>query len=138
LIAYWDFNDASNPALARDAGGGSHSATINGPLYTSSGGGRTGLAGDRALSFNGSGSVQVPDAAVGMFNSVVAHNAITLSCDLRRHTQPANCSVFWAAAIRMAPASVNSTPTFPGATVWCIGTRGMLRRRAPPDQCGCA
>src|SRR5262249_34955102 len=46
LTAWWNFDDASNPALARDASGGNHHATITGtPAYTADAGGRSGQPG---------------------------------------------------------------------------------------------
>ena len=80
LMGWWNFNDANAPGTARDIGGGNHDATISGgPAYTADARGRTGQPGDRALSFAGTGYVQVPDAATGMFDSVTAHDAITIS-----------------------------------------------------------
>jgi hypothetical protein len=97
LIAWWDFNDASNPAVAHDVAGGHHDASINGgPSYTADAGGRTGQPGDRALGFSGSGYVQVPDAAQGMFDTATAHNAITISLWIFGDaSEPQNASVFY-------------------------------------------
>ena len=97
LIAWWDFNDASNPAVARDVGGSHHDASITGgPIYTADAGGRTGHPNDRALSFSGLGYVQVLDAAQGMFDTGTAHNAITLSLWIfGDSSEPQNASVFY-------------------------------------------
>ncbi|MDB6134096.1 MAG: hypothetical protein JWM59_2339 [Verrucomicrobiales bacterium] len=51
LLAYWNYNDASNPARAVD---GSHSligAIGGGTVYSADGGGRTGTPGDRSIDF---------------------------------------------------------------------------------------
>ena len=60
LLAHWNFNDASNPALSADAVIGIP-GTVTG-LFSDAGGGRTGATEDRAMCFNGTQSVSAPAA----------------------------------------------------------------------------
>jgi hypothetical protein len=60
-------------------------------------GGRTGTAGDRSLNCTGTGAMTVADAAKGMFDTAIAHDAVTLSLWVNGSSaQPAQDSVFWA------------------------------------------
>lgn len=97
LLAYWDFNDAANPAAAPDRSGFGHTGRLSGVGFSADAGGRTGTTGDRSLNCNGTGTMAVPDAAKGMFSSAIAHDAVTLSLWVYGGTaQPAQDSVFWA------------------------------------------
>ena len=49
LLAYWSFNDSSNPAVATDAIYRAKGTMTSGAAYTAAGGGRTGQPGDTAL-----------------------------------------------------------------------------------------
>ena len=96
LLAYWDFNDAADPASARDRSGRGHHGRLSGVGFSVDAGGRTGTTGDRSLNCAGTGTMAVPDAAKGMFDTAVAHDAVTLSLWVYGGaTQPAQDSVFW-------------------------------------------
>jgi hypothetical protein len=82
-LGYWAFDDNSNPSLARDSSGNSHHGTLVGNVaFTGSGGGRTGLAGDRAMNFgpcdNGA-HVKIADAITGWFDPATLKNAVTFA-----------------------------------------------------------
>ena len=50
LLAYFDFDDDSNPTVALDVSGNAPDAVLNGPAaFTADAGGVTGTSGDRAL-----------------------------------------------------------------------------------------
>ncbi len=51
LLAYWDFNNASNPVKATDKIYGFEGALEGGAVFTPTGGGRTGAGSDRAVDF---------------------------------------------------------------------------------------
>ena len=97
LLAFWDFNDAADPASVRDRSGRGRDGRLSGVGFSADAGGRTGLAGDRSLNCAGKGTMSVPDAAKGMFDTAIAHDAVTLSLWVYGGTaQPAQDSVFWA------------------------------------------
>ena len=97
LVAYWDFNDAADPASVRDRSGRGHHGRLSGVGFSVDAGGRTGTTGDRSLNCTGTGTMAVPDAAKGMFDTAIAHDAVTLSLWVYGGTgQPAQDSVFWA------------------------------------------
>ena len=97
LLAFWDFNDTSEPTTARDRSGRGRDGRLSGVRLGPDAGGRTGQAGDRALECSGTGAMTVADAARGMFDSAIAHDAITLSLWVYgAAAQPAQDSVFWA------------------------------------------
>src|SRR5204863_1646160 len=78
LLAYWPFNDASNPAIARDTVIGLPGNNTG--AYTPDGQGHTGLAGDRAILFDttiGNQSVDVTDG--GFMNLATGGDSITIS-----------------------------------------------------------
>jgi hypothetical protein len=110
-IFFYDFDDASDPARARDSSGEGRDGTITShlaytgsggssrPNYTADGAGHTGKAWDRALDFGlrGDGAmVAVPAAAAGAFDEATAADAITISFwAFGSADQPAQDSIFW-------------------------------------------
>ena len=65
LLAFWDFNDNSNPALARDSQHGFEAKFLGTTLHSQPAEGRTGLAGDRAMNLGtagGNNGAQVDNA----------------------------------------------------------------------------
>ncbi|MEZ5302412.1 MAG: chitobiase/beta-hexosaminidase C-terminal domain-containing protein [Verrucomicrobiales bacterium] len=78
-LAWFDFNDATDPAVAADRSGNGNGGLIRNATYTADGGGRTGNAGDRALDFPGNGSVDLATAALGAFDAIERANGITLT-----------------------------------------------------------
>ncbi len=82
LLAFYDFNDASNPAVAKDVSGKGNNGDVVEAVYTADKGGHTGAAGDRAMDFgdfNNDAWVDLTTAANGAFNSVVETDAVTVS-----------------------------------------------------------
>ncbi len=97
LIAYWDFNDVADPAVAKDGSGNGRDGTMKGVAFSADAAGRTGKAGDRALDCKGTGNLAVAAAAAGMFDSAIRHDEVTLSLWIFGGTQqPSPDSVFWA------------------------------------------
>jgi hypothetical protein len=115
LLAYWSFNDASNPAVARDAVIGIEGATTG--SYTPDGGGHSGSPGDRAMFFDtsvGNQSVNVADAA--FMNLATAGDSITISY-WQMLNQIKNSSAFWA----FSPSSASSARGIQAHTPWSDG-----------------
>ena len=83
LLGYWAFDDATSPAIARDASGRRSHGTVLAPAaFTASGGGHTGAPGDRAMDFGAGGnnaSVRVDAAATGAFDLMQTLDKMTLS-----------------------------------------------------------
>ncbi len=100
LLGFWNFNNAANPASAADASGNGFSGTVIGAAYTADGGGRTGAAGDRAISFAGTGSMSVAAAAAGAFDSSATNNAVSVSLWVNGNAavQPSGDFLFYAGA----------------------------------------
>lgn len=100
LAAYWDFNDASNPALTTDSSGNARHGTVEGgATFSAGGGGRTGAAGDRAMNFPNSASarVRIASAATGAFDALTSANACAISVWIFGDaSQPAPDSLFFA------------------------------------------
>jgi hypothetical protein len=78
-MVLWRFNDAAQPSVAADATGQGRTGSVSRAVYTADGGGVTGKAGDRALSFGGTGVMTVASAAAGAFDAVVASNEVAVS-----------------------------------------------------------
>lgn len=68
LMAYWDFNDASNAAQAVDSVN-NHVGVVTGTTYSAEGGGFTGTGTDRSMSFAGGTNVVAAD---GTFANLAA------------------------------------------------------------------
>ena len=97
LLGFWDCNDAARPGSAVDASGRGMTGTIRSATYTADRGGRSGRPGDRALSFAGTGSVEVRGANLGAFDSITQKNAVALSAWVYGSAaQPAASYLFYA------------------------------------------
>ena len=82
LVLFYDFNDATNAAQATDLSGNARHGTVEGgAVFTASAGGRTGLAGDRAMNFPNTGTnrVRVAAAATGALDSISSADAVSVS-----------------------------------------------------------
>ena len=102
LLAYWNFNQDTNPSIALDVSGHQHHGSLlGGAAHTSDGGGHTGRPGDRAVNLGTPGSgarVAISDAINGWFDSAKVNNSISFSFWIYGGSaQPAQSSVFWAA-----------------------------------------
>ncbi len=98
LLGFWNFNDASNAASAADASGNGLTGTLTTATYTANAGGRTGAAGDRAMTFGGTGFMSVSAAASGAFDSSATNDAISLSLWVNGDAalQPSGDFIFYA------------------------------------------
>ena len=82
VIVFYDFNDASSSDTVPDVSGNGNDAEILDAEFTEPGGGRTGVANDRAmdfLEFNDDVYLTIPSAEDGAFNSIVDSDQVTLT-----------------------------------------------------------
>lgn len=94
LLAYWPFDDASNPTLAVEVTHGLHGMLLGAATYTEDGGGRTGTPGDRAIDFGASQAISTVKAITGEFlNFTAVNDQITISFWQKLH-QVANSRPF--------------------------------------------
>ena len=150
-LAYWSFDDVSNPGQALDSSGFANHGVITShfalagrgasskPVYSPDGGGHTGRPGDRALDFGARGDgalVQVPSAALGAFDSATENDAITISAWLFGSSdQPADDVVFWGSseADGIGIRSLNAHVPWSDATIYwdtsgcCDGTQRIFK-----------
>ncbi|MBT7983762.1 MAG: LamG domain-containing protein, partial [Akkermansiaceae bacterium] len=127
LLAYWDFNDPSDPQSATDVSGNSPAVDFTGPAkYSDDGGGFSGAAGDYALEL---GVVNDRSAAVtpegSHFDEAVETNEMSVTF-WQNTTQVGNTSAFWI----HAPAAGANERGFQAHTPWGNGTIYF-------DQSGC-
>ncbi|MBM3844734.1 MAG: hypothetical protein FJ405_00415 [Verrucomicrobia bacterium] len=99
LLAWWNFNSSSDRTIPEATGSG-HPGTLTGAAaLTADRGGRTALAGDRALNLGATGNgarMEVPDVRDGWMDSTRTQNAVTFSLWIfGDSTQPGQGSVFW-------------------------------------------
>ena len=95
LLAYWDFNDAGDPARALDRVHGFEGLVLGGAAYTSGGDGRSGSGSDRAMDFGpdaGGQVVHVPDAH--WLNVAGVPDEMTVTFWVK-YSDIANSTVFW-------------------------------------------
>lgn len=99
LLLSYDFNDNSVADLVVDLSGKGNVAEVYDAEYTEDGGGRTGLADDRAMDFLGDQDfayLEVPNAEEGAFNSMTDNDAATISLwAYGGEFQPQNNFAFW-------------------------------------------
>jgi hypothetical protein len=94
LIAYWPFNDSSTAAIAKDVIAGI--SGDNSGTYTADAGGRSGLAGDRAMFFDSTlGNQQVFVTDGSFMNLATLGDSITISY-WQKLNEIKNSSAFWA------------------------------------------
>ncbi len=99
-VAFFDFNDASVPDVAKDGSGKGNDGILVEAGYTGPGGGVTGEAGDLALDlgdFNNNAFLDLTDRALdGAFESIVVNDAATVAFWLfGNDEQPVNQWTFW-------------------------------------------
>ena len=98
LLAYWDFNNASNPNQTLDKLYAFAGALEAGAAFTPDAGGRTATAGDRAMDFGYDSSKQlVRIAKVPFLNVAAAQDQITIVFWEQLY-EVANMSAFWGAS----------------------------------------
>ena len=104
LLAYWDFNDASDPTRAVDKVGKYVGTFGAGAKYTDNGKGRTGKTGDRAAKVGSmdpvvNGIIRVSGAAnVSFMNAGGIQNQLAISM-WQRLDETRNSSAFWATGV---------------------------------------
>jgi len=99
VLLFYDFNDASDPALAFDLSGTGNDGTIGAAQYSEPGLGRSGEATDRAIDFltgfDGA-YIDVPTAIEGAFDTIVGNDSATiLMWVFGGELQPQNHFAFW-------------------------------------------
>jgi hypothetical protein len=100
LIAYWDFNDASDPTKTTDKVGRFVGTFESGAKYTADAKGRTGKAGDRAAKTGSmeplvEGYINVAGGDVAFMNAGGIQNQLAISL-WQRLDETKNSSAFWA------------------------------------------
>ena len=127
LLAYFDFNDDSNPAEAVEQSGNAPNAALAGPAaFSADAAGVTGSAGDRALDLGGAGNGAAAVVPAGShFDAAFNNNAMSVSL-WQFNTQIANSSTFW---VHSPPAGANDRG-FQAHIPWGNGTVFF-------DQSGC-
>ena len=157
-LAYWSFDDATDPNRAVDSSPSAAHGVVsthfalagNGgnrkPLYTAAGAGHSAGAGDRALDFGPSGTgglVRVPAAETGLFDPAMAADAITLSLWVKGGTdQPANTGVFWGSSETNGGGirSLNAHIPWSDSTIYwdtagcCDGTQRIFKHEPDPNR----
>jgi hypothetical protein len=135
-ILFYNFNDASNPAIARDSSGKGNDGDVIEATYTADRGGRTGLPGDRAMDFgdfNNGAYVDVSPAASGALDSLVDNDQFTLAMwILGNDEQPVNQWTFYAGPDRDFGSHIpwgDSTIYFDVAG--CCGTNQRINKNEP-------
>ncbi len=121
LLGYWAFNDAADVTTALDSSPQGNNGQILGPaVYTGSGGGHTGLAGDYAMDF-----VRRPDydARVVLpgnaWDSITASNEVTISLWVKVSQVSDSTAFRWAeGSTRKLQANL---PWGNGTTYWDVG-----------------
>jgi hypothetical protein len=96
ILAYWSFNNDSDPVAAVDSIKGFAGELENGAIYTADGTGRTGAAGDKAVDFGVSGGANtaVRVATGGFLNLAAAQDEIAVSF-WQQLSGVVNSSSFW-------------------------------------------
>ncbi|RYD37118.1 MAG: hypothetical protein EOP86_04225 [Verrucomicrobiaceae bacterium] len=93
LLAWWDFNDATDPAMAKDRRLALVGALNDGAGYTEDMQGRSGAAGDRAATFTGTAGMNVADG--DFLNIASKSDTLVFSFWQKKYSTP-NSSTFWA------------------------------------------
>jgi hypothetical protein len=115
LIAFWDFNDASDPKKAVDKVGGAVGTFENGAKFTDDAKGHTSKAGDRAAKPGSgpdpavNGYVNVDKANVAFLNAGGIQNQLAISL-WQRLDVVKNSSVFWTTGVGQDRAFQSHTP----------------------------
>ena len=127
LLAYWDFNDPSDPQSATDVSGNSPAVDFTGPAkYSDDGGGFSGAAGDYALELGGVNDRSAAVTPEGThFDEAVETNELSVAF-WQNTTQVGNTSAFWI----HSPEATGNQRGFQAHTPWGNGTIYF-------DQSGC-
>ncbi len=93
LLAWWDFNDATDPVMAKDRRLALMGSLNEGAGYTEDAQGRSGTAGDRAATFTGNAGM---DVAAGDFLNVASRSDTLVFSFWQKKNSTPNSSAFWA------------------------------------------
>jgi hypothetical protein len=116
LLTYWDFNESSDPASAKDKLHSVPGVILGGAAYTADAAGRSGQGGDRAMDFGTTGtkSVRVRGGAfTKLLNTVGAADQITVAFWQKLHNV-ASSSSFW----MMSPSSTADQRGYQAHVPW--------------------
>ncbi|MEW6159572.1 MAG: LamG-like jellyroll fold domain-containing protein, partial [Verrucomicrobiota bacterium] len=116
LLAYWDFNEASDPGQTLDRVHGWRGELRNGAVFTTDQGGRSGRAGDRAVDF-GTGTASgrgVRVMGAYFLNAAGVPDVITVSYWQKWNANMANSSAFWF----VSPSSANGQRGAHAESTW--------------------
>jgi len=129
LLAYFDFDDDSNPTVALDVSGNAPDAVLNAPAaFTADAGGVTGGAGDRALDLGALGNSAAAIVPAGShFDAAANNNSMAVSFWQFNTQITGNSSAFW---VHSPAAAANDARGFQAHTPWSDGTIFF-------DQSGC-
>ncbi len=94
LLAYFNFDDPSNPAVTVDLAFNQVADVVNGAVYSADSAGHSGNAGDYAMDFGGGGSQGVLLGDAGILNSATANDTVTVSFWIKTSAGGQNTSVF--------------------------------------------
>ena len=96
LVASWNFNDSSNPALSKDIIHGYTGLFVNGVTYSSDGGGATGAAGDKAADITTGGGrlIKVLKTSSSWLSKAAANDQMTVAY-WQKLNQVQASSAFW-------------------------------------------
>lgn len=114
LLAYWDFNNASDAEVTLDKVHGFEGSVTNGAVFTADQEGRTGQAGDRAMDFGFDSTGQhvvVEDAS--WVNAATAEDTMTVTF-WQKLAEVANTSSFWF----LSPSSSGTQRGFQAHVPW--------------------
>ena len=127
LLAYWDFNDPSDPKSAADVSGNAPVAAFTGPAkYSNDGGGFSGEIGDYSLDLGGVNDQSAAQTPEGPHLDEASESNEMSVAFWQNTTQVGNTSAFWI----NAPAATGSQRGFQAHTPWGNGTIYF-------DQSGC-
>ncbi|MEC9036945.1 MAG: LamG-like jellyroll fold domain-containing protein [Verrucomicrobiota bacterium] len=127
LLAYWDFNDPSDPKSATDVSGNAPAAAFTGAAkYSDDGGGFSGEIGDYSLDLGSVGDGSAAQTPEGPHLDEASDSNQMSVAFWQNTTQVGNTSAFWI----NAPAATGGQRGFQAHTPWGNGTIYF-------DQSGC-
>jgi hypothetical protein len=142
LLLYYDFNDASDPGVARDLSGKGNHAEVIDAEYTADGEGRSATAGDRAMDFIGDQDnvyLDVMTAADGAFESITDRDSASIALwAYGGDFQPQNNFVFWFAEGDTDPRQLGAHVPWSDGSIYfdaagCCGPNQRITAPLDPD-----
>jgi hypothetical protein len=137
IVAYWPFNNDTDPAAALDAIKGFAGVLQNGAVYSADGTGRTGQPGDKAidLGFTAGADTAVRVADGGFLNLGAAQDEIAVSFWQQLNGLAASSS-FWGESALSSGRGINGHATYSDGTFYwdsagCCGADTRLSAPSP-------